>query len=632
MMNKKKLKIVAYSTLVYLVLALFTSAYFYNYYQKQQIQIVEQVQDESTRQLAYTHHEFNELIVRISNTLDLLSNNRMLYDYFLYPSSRVKKAVESSWERVISAEKFFSKLILIDESGEKLFGVSYDTEAKKIVQSNQSVKVFNSVFIKKLAKLPEGQIYSEGVSLDSQLASLGIYKPVMQVIVPIDVFGTRQGYVFAELSSSSITNVIQFSPTLSIAPSIVNQDGYYLLTDKPEQVFGHLVNGRADETLKALKPDLWHSMSNNQVGSIYLHDEIYSYYRFSLNKKIPNKALYFLINYPKEVLEEAFDEVKFDLLEELTIVFLLLGLIVIPCGILLTLWDKSNLESQLAKSALEGMSAVVITDKHQRIIKVNPAFSSISGFSSAEVVGKSTLEVLSSNDAQSEERQRNWKQVEELGAWQGEIDVLSKNGNELSLLVRIQVVKNKRKEIQYYIISYIDISRRKLLERELRYLSEKDSLSDCWNRRKFEFELENQTLLTNRYHPVHKCCLAILDIDWFKRINDTLGHDGGDDVIRLVSHLLKEGSRDTDFVARIGGEEFAILMPHTDLADAETVINRLRVSVSQLKEYQLTISGGLTDIGLSGSTAYKCADLALYESKANGRNQLSICTSINDLA
>lgn len=126
--------------------------------------------------------------------------------------------------------------------------------------------------------------------------------------------------------------------------------------------------------------------------------------------------------------------------------------------------------------------------------------------------------------------------------------------------------------------------------------------------------------------------MAILDIDWFKRINDTLGHDGGDDVIRLVSHLLKEGSRDTDFVARIGGEEFAILMPHTDLIDAEMVINRLRVSVSQLKEYQLTISGGLTDIGLSGSTAYKCADLALYESKANGRNQLSICTSINDLA
>ena len=85
-------------------------------------------------------------------------------------------------------------------------------------------------------------------------------------------------------------------------------------------------------------------------------------------------------------------------------------------------------------------------------------------------------------------------------------------------------------------------------------------------------------------------------------------------------------------MARIGGEEFAIIMPHTELKDADMVINRLRVAVSQLEEHQITISGGLTDIGISGESAYKCADLALYESKANGRNTISICTSLEDLA
>ncbi len=83
-----------------------------------------------------------------------------------------------------------------------------------------------------------------------------------------------------------------------------------------------------------------------------------------------------------------FELIRVEIMEEAAIIFLLLSLIVIPFGILLSFWDNSNLESQLAKSALEGMSAVVITDKHRRILKVNPAFTSISGFSASEVIGK----------------------------------------------------------------------------------------------------------------------------------------------------------------------------------------------------------------------------------------------------
>ena len=630
-MRHKKLKIIVYSVSVYLFFSLLASLYFYNDYQKKQQIAIEQIQNESTRQLAYTHHEFDELIIRITTTLDLLSNSRSLYDYFLYPSMRVKRSVESSWQRVIYAEKFFSKLDLVNEKGERLFSMTYGT-GSSTVKINKNSAMLDKALLEKLARLPEGQIYSEGVSLNRQLANNGVYEPMMEIIIPVDVFGLRKGYVFAELSSESITNIIKFSPTLSIAPVIVNQDGYYLLADQPSKVFGHLVNGREDETLKAKQPELWSVMSGKEVGSLYLDGEIYSFYRFVLNKKMPNREVYFLLHYPEAAIENTFHDIQFELLEEFTLIILLLGLVVIPCGMLLTLWDKSNLDSQLAKSALEGMSAVVITDRHQRIIKVNSAFTSICGFTASEAIGKSTFDVLASSCDQSKKRLDNWKQVEELGAWQGEIDVLSKSEQELSLLVRIQVVKNKNKKIQYYIISYIDITQRKLLEKELRYLSEKDGLSDCWNRRKFEFELENQTLLTNRYYPVHQCCLAILDIDWFKRINDSLGHDVGDQVIRSVANTLKKGSRETDFVARIGGEEFAIIMPHTELKDADMVINRLRVAVSQLEEHQVTISGGLTDIGISGESAYKCADLALYESKANGRNTISICTSLEDLA
>lgn len=631
-MHHKKMKIVVYSTCVYLFLSIITSLYFYNDFQKKKAVVVDKIQNESIQQLTYTHHEFNELSNRIANTLDLVSKSRPLYDYFLYPSNRVQRAVEFSWLRLMQAEKFFSRLELVDENGESLFLFTYDSKAGKATKRITDESSVNELLLERLVTLPEGRIFSEGVVLNRKLANSGVYKPIMQIFIPIDVAGLRKGYVLAELSDTSIVNVVKFSPTLSISPSMINQDGYYLLTDKSEEVFGHLVNGRADKTLKVEEPELWSMISEIQEGSTYLNGNIYSFYRFSIDKSDPNKDAYFLLCYPASELDALFYDLQIEITEEAMIIFLLLGLIVIPFGMLLTSWDRSNLESQLAKSALEGMSAVVITDKHRRIIKVNTAFTSICGFSSTDIMGKSTFDVLTSSCEQSQKRIDNWKQVEELGAWQGELDVLSKNQEELSLLVRIQSVKNKRKEIQYYIISYIDITQRKLLEKELRYLSEKDSLSDCWNRRKFEFELENQTLLTKRYYPVHQCCLIIFDIDFFKRINDTQGHEVGDEVIRLVASLLKNGSRETDFVARIGGEEFAIIMPHTELKDAIMVVNRLRVAVSQIDKYKVTISGGLTDIGLSSERAYKCADLALYESKANGRNTISICSNLEDLA
>ena len=631
-MHHKKMKIVVYSTCVYLFLSIITSLYFYNDFQKKKAVVVDKIQNESIQQLTYTHHEFNELSNRIANTLDLVSKSRPLYDYFLYPSNRVQRAVEFSWLRLMQAEKFFSRLELVDENGESLFLFTYDSKAGKATKRITDESSVNELLLERLVTLPEGRIFSEGVVLNRKLANSGVYKPIMQIFIPIDVAGLRKGYVLAELSDTSIVNVVKFSPTLSISPSMINQDGYYLLTDKSEEVFGHLVNGRADKTLKVEEPELWSMISEIQEGSAYLNGNIYSFYRFSIDKRDPNKDAYFLLCYPASELDALFYDLQIEITEEAMIIFLLLGLIVIPFGMLLTSWDRSNLESQLAKSALEGMSAVVITDKHRRIIKVNTAFTSICGFSSTDIMGKSTFDVLTSSCEQSQKRIDNWKQVEELGAWQGELDVLSKNQEELSLLVRIQSVKNKRKEIQYYIISYIDITQRKLLEKELRYLSEKDSLSDCWNRRKFEFELENQTLLTKRYYPVHQCCLIIFDIDFFKRINDTQGHEVGDEVIRLVASLLKNGSRETDFVARIGGEEFAIIMPHTELKDAIMVVNRLRVAVSQIDKYKVTISGGLTDIGLSSDRAYKCADLALYESKANGRNTISICSNLEDLA
>jgi diguanylate cyclase (GGDEF)-like protein len=189
-----------------------------------------------------------------------------------------------------------------------------------------------------------------------------------------------------------------------------------------------------------------------------------------------------------------------------------------------------------------------------------------------------------------------------------------------------------QRRVANYIISLVDISAHKQLEERLRYLSERDELSQLWNRRKFEQELYSETLLVERYPQNHQGCLALLDIDNFKRVNDTLGHDAGDKVIKLVSEQLLASTRKTDFVARIGGEEFAILLRHTTLLDAEVILNRLRETIAQDTEINATISLGVTDLTTDGTRSYKCADIALYESKSSGRNQTTVCSSSDDIA
>lgn len=220
-----------------------------------------------------------------------------------------------------------------------------------------------------------------------------------------------------------------------------------------------------------------------------------------------------------------------------------------------------------------------------------------------------------------------WKAIQTDGIWQGEVTNKRKNGELLTEILRIQAIVDKHGEMKYFIASFVDITARKELENRLRELSEKDVLTQCWNRRKFEAEFSNIIGSGPFTKEMEPSCLAIVDIDHFKRINDTYGHDIGDKVITEVGRILDVESRRADFVARIGGEEFAIILPNTQLNEAEVILNRLRVAITLNDDIKVTISGGITDICCSSEASYKRADLALYDSKTSGRNKMSCFSS-----
>lgn len=173
-----------------------------------------------------------------------------------------------------------------------------------------------------------------------------------------------------------------------------------------------------------------------------------------------------------------------------------------------------------------------------------------------------------------------------------------------------------------------DISARKDVEHRLTAAALTDALTGLPNRRAFWSAAE--TLMTDKRES-HRGCVAVIDLDYFKRVNDVHGHDGGDAVLRQFAVEGHQVLREPDMLARLGGEEFALLLPGTRIEDALQICERLRSAIaamgvpSRTGMIRVTMSGGVAELGEDGvDAALKRTDLALYQAKAGGRDQLAL--------
>lgn len=160
---------------------------------------------------------------------------------------------------------------------------------------------------------------------------------------------------------------------------------------------------------------------------------------------------------------------------------------------------------------------------------------------------------------------------------------------------------------------------------ELRYLATRDPLTGCINRRTFFEQFEN--LFHDAKHNSRRLCAMMVDIDFFKSINDNYGHGKGDEVLRETGNLLNALARPEDIVCRYGGEEFSVLMPGLSLAEAEQAAEKIRTSLSEIDftDFAITASLGLSEVSLGSADPQELldqADKCLYVAKRNGRNQV----------
>ncbi len=294
---------------------------------------------------------------------------------------------------------------------------------------------------------------------------------------------------------------------------------------------------------------------------------------------------------------------------------------------------RAEEEMRIAATAFEAQEGMVITDARRRILRVNQAFTRITGYALADVAGQSPR-VLKSGRHDAAFYDAMWASIKTTGSWQGEIWNRRKSGEVYPEWLTISAVTNASGTVTHYVGTLTDITLRKAAEDEIKHLAFYDPLTRLPNRRLLLDRLQQALAASSR--SGRQGALLFLDLDRFKELNDSEGHDQGDLLLQLVAQRLTTCVREGDTVSRFGGDEFVIMLvdlstlPEESVTQAEAVAQKILAALSLPHEiagrpYRSTASIGVTLFSDHQATPLELlrqADLAMYEAKSTGRNRV----------
>jgi diguanylate cyclase (GGDEF)-like protein/PAS domain S-box-containing protein len=279
---------------------------------------------------------------------------------------------------------------------------------------------------------------------------------------------------------------------------------------------------------------------------------------------------------------------------------------------------------QLSGSVMSAShSAILVTDAQRQIVLVNPSFTRVTGYSPDEVLGK--LARLPSATTQDDAFCRQlWEDVEAQGLWEGEIQGRRKNGEAFPAELSLSRVKAPDGSTIHYIGMFNDITARRRVEERVRFLAHHDYLTGLPNRALLVERARQELASARRYG--RRPALMFLDLDRFKPINDTYGHEAGDAILRSVATRLHDELRESDLVCRQGGDEFVVLLPdHVDRAGLEQLAHKLLEAIERpypIGDLELQVSAciGVSTYPDNGETVdalIQSADAAMYQAKSH---------------
>ena len=301
--------------------------------------------------------------------------------------------------------------------------------------------------------------------------------------------------------------------------------------------------------------------------------------------------------------------------------------------------ERKQAEEKLqfaARIYAETHEGIMLTDTNAVIVDVNPGFCTITGYSSEEVIGKNAS-FLSSDRQSKAFFTQMWGALKAEGTWRGEIWNRSKSGILYAELLTISALLDDNNELINYVGIFSDITLAKKQQQSLEYLAHYDVLTGLPNRTLFADRFSQAIARSKREESMLAVCF--IDLDEFKPVNDTYGHDIGDQVLIEVAVRIKENLREQDTASRLGGDEFTLLLGDVHSIDqCKQAMSRVHEAIAQpyvFDEKSITIaaSSGMTIYPLDNAdpdTLIRHADSAMYQAKLSGRNRFHLFDAMEE--
>ena len=305
-------------------------------------------------------------------------------------------------------------------------------------------------------------------------------------------------------------------------------------------------------------------------------------------------------------------------------------------GIMLDITARKEAESRLAlaQQAFENTAeGLMITDANLKVLEINQGFVNITGYGREEIIGQSPA-ILSSGKHGESYYEAMWTTIKAEGRWMGEIWNRRKNGEVYPEWLSISEVRDAKGKVVNYVAVFTDITLRKQSEEQLHFLANHDALTGLPNRTLLQERIEHALKRVQRDHG--RLAILFIDLDRFKVINDTLGHHAGDMLLQTAAERLQHCLRDSDTIARQGGDEFVVLIENfSDTQYLGNVARKIMHALEQpffLMGQELFVSASIgisayPEDGTDLHTLLKNADVAMYRAKERGKNTFQFYAS-----
>ncbi|MBF7071494.1 sensor domain-containing diguanylate cyclase [Aliarcobacter butzleri] len=550
-------------------------------------------------------------ISNMESTIKSLSVNETILDFLNKNNSQKEEELEQIFLAVANSHNNIFQIRLISKEGKEIIRVDKPNRNEQLsfVMSKDKLQDKRERdYFKIVSKMNEQKIWYSKIDLNVENGKIEIpYIPTLRVAMPLFKNNSFNGMIIVNENLTEVFNAIGKSSQFE--HYIIDYDNNFILHSNNEYSLNKYKNIKRD-----FKEDFPKGLKQKDI------------YSYSLSNILSNSDNATFILKLKDSYQNNLIENKIKTLVIILILTIILSTIISiiisknPVKLQMALLKAHEKLNEFA-SIIDKYVITAKTKKDNTIIEVSEAFVESSGYSKKELIGKK-MNIIKHPEEDITKYDELWNTIKTGKTWEGEIKNINKNNETYWLKQNIIPTIDKDTKEEIFVSVGTDITAKKQLEQ----VASIDKLTGLYNRRMID-EFINIEVETHKRNPYDGLSVIMIDIDYFKNVNDTFGHQIGDIVLSQTAKLMIENSRKSDIKGRFGGEEFIIICPQTTAESALKLAEKIRTAIESFKFEEVgykTISLGISTFENNDTveSLIKKADTALYQAKNSGRNKV----------